>query len=140
MAPGRTIPGFNRDEYVQLLTALPPVKIRTQAQASAIDQQIEILMVRPDLTAAERAYIDLLSDLLADWEDVTAPVPDVYGVELVHALLEERGLHQNDLVSVFTTELAVAEVLTKRRELTYQHIASLARFFQVPPAAFFPRS
>lgn len=68
---GSTTPGFDRDEYVRLLEALPPVKIRTSEQAEATEEQIETLLARPALSDAERAYVDLLSDLLADWEDAT---------------------------------------------------------------------
>src|SRR5262245_40413715 len=138
MAAGRTIPGFDRDEYVRLLQALPPVKIRTAEQAEATERQIEALLARPALTAAERAYVDLLSDLLADWEDATVDIPDVHGVELVRSLLAERGLRQKDLVGIFATASVASEVLAGRRELTRKHIEWLARFFKVSPAAFFP--
>ena len=59
-------PWLDRNEYVRLLEALPPVKIRTSEQADATKAQIEALLARPALSAAERAYVDLLSDLLAD--------------------------------------------------------------------------
>ena len=135
---GSTILGFDRDEYVRLLEALPPVKIRTAEQAEATERQVEALLARPALTQAERAYVDLLSDLLVDWEDATVEIPDVHGVELIRALLEERGLRQKDLVGIFATESVASEVLAGRRELTRNHIEALARFFKVSPAAFFP--
>jgi len=135
---GSAILGFDRLEYVRLLEALPPVKIRTAEQAEAIEQQIDTLMVKPRLSAAERAYVDLLSDLLADWEDATVEIPDVHGVSLVRALMDERGLRQKDLVGIFATESVVSEVLAGRRELTRKHIEELARFFKISPAAFFP--
>ncbi len=135
---GSAILGFDRREYVRLLESLPPVKIRTAEQAEATDQQIDALMARPRLSDAERAYVDLLSDLLADWEDATVEIPDVHGVELIRALLEERGLRQKDLVGIFATESVVSEVLAGRRELTRKHIEELARFFGISPAAFFP--
>jgi HTH-type transcriptional regulator/antitoxin HigA len=139
MVAGSTILGFDRNEYVHLLEALPPVKIRTSEQAATTEAQIEKLMARPALSDAERAYVDLLSDLLADWEDATVEIPDVHGAELVRALLAEHGLRQKDLVGVFATESVVSEVLAGRRELTRKHIEALARFFKVTPAAFFPR-
>ena len=139
MVVGSAILGFDREEYVRLLASLPPMKIHTDEQAAVTEQQVETLLARPTLTAAERAYVDLLSDLLADWEDATVDIPDVHGAALVRALLEERGLRQKDLVGIFATESIVSEVLSGHRELTRGHIQVLARFFHVSPAAFFPR-
>lgn len=135
---GSAILGFDRTEYVRLLEELPPVKIRTTEQADAIEQKIDTLMATPRLSDAERAYVDLLSDLLADWEDANIEVPDIHGVALVRALMDERGLRQKDLVGIFATESVASEVLAGRRELTRRHIEELSRFFRVSPAAFFP--
>jgi HTH-type transcriptional regulator/antitoxin HigA len=138
MAVGSTTLGFDHDEYVGLLKTLPPVKIRTDEQAATTEHQIGSLLARPTLTEAERAYVDLLSDLLADWEDATVEIPDLYGVDLVRALLGERSLRQKDLVGIFASESVASEVLAGHRELTRKHIEGLARFFHVSPAAFFP--
>lgn len=135
---GGPTPGFDRDEYVRLLAEWPPVKIRDETQARATEDELDRLLGRADLSSAERAYVDLLSDLLADWEDEYEGIPDVSGVDLVRALLEERGLRQRDLVRIFATESVASEVLAGRRELTRRHIEGLSGFFKVSPAAFFP--
>jgi len=64
-------------------------------------------------------------------------IPDIDGVELLRALLEDRGLRQKDLVGVFATESVASEVIAGRRELSRKHIEGLARFFKISPAAFF---
>lgn len=135
---GRPILGFDRGEYLGLVEQFPPVKIRTPAQAKATESRIEELLAHPMLSDAEAAYVDLLSDLLADWEDATVKIPDIDGVELLRALLEDRGLRQKDLVGVFATESVASEVIAGRRELSRKHIEGLARFFKISPAAFFP--
>ncbi len=135
---GRTILGFDRREYMRLVEQFPPVKIRTAEQAKATESRIEVLLAQPKLSEAEEAYVDLLSDLLADWEDATVKIPDIDGVELLRALLEDRGLRQKDLVGVFATESVASEVIAGRRELSRKHIEGLARFFKISPAAFFP--
>jgi HTH-type transcriptional regulator/antitoxin HigA len=134
---GRTILGFDRREYIRLVEQFPPVKIRTAEQAKATESRIEVLLAQPNLSQAEEAYVDLLSDLLADWEDATVKIPDIDGVELLRALLEDRGLRQKDLVGVFATESVASEVIAGRRELSRKHIEGLARFFKISPAAFF---
>ena len=135
---GRTILGFDGGEYLGLVEQFPPVKIRTAEQAKATESQIEELLAQPKLSRAEEPYVDLLSDLLADWEDATVKIPDIDGVELLRALLEDRGLRQKDLVGVFATESVASEVIAGRRELSRKHIEGLARFFKISPAVFFP--
>ncbi len=135
---GSAILGFDRRAYLRLVERFPPVKIRTAEQAQATENRLEELLSQPKLSAAEAAYVDLLGDLLADWEDATVEIPDIHGVDMVRALLEDRCLRQRDLVGVFATESVASEVLSGRRELTRKHIEGLARFFGVSPAAFFP--
>jgi HTH-type transcriptional regulator/antitoxin HigA len=130
--------GIDRDEYGRLVATFPPVKIRDGAQADETEARIEALLAKPGISEAERAYVDLLSDLLADWEDSQVDIPDIYGSELVKVLLREGGLRQRDLVGVFPTESIISEVLSGRRELTREHIEALAGFFHVSPAVFFP--
>lgn len=130
--------GFDRAEYVRLIDAFPPVKIQSAGQAEATETHIEELLARPQLNEAERAFVDLLSDLLADWEDARTDIADIRGIELIKILLKERGLRQRDLVGIFATESIVSEVLAGRRDVTRRHIDRLADFFQVSQAAFFP--
>jgi HTH-type transcriptional regulator/antitoxin HigA len=137
---GRGTPGFDPRTYRDLVADFPPLKIRDATQAEATEAEIERLLSKRHPSGAERALADLLSDLLAEWEDITVEIPDVSGPELVRALMEDNGLRQRDLVGVFPTESVVSEVLAGRRELTRRHIEALADYFHVSPAAFFQRS
>ena len=132
------IHGFDPNEYRRLVTEYPPVKIADDAQAAATEARLEVLLAKPSLSAAERAYADLLSDLLADWEDAIVDIPDVSNADLLKHLLEERRLRQRDLVGVLPTASVVSDVLAGRRPLTREHIERLSRFFHVSPAVFFP--
>jgi HTH-type transcriptional regulator/antitoxin HigA len=76
--------------------------------------------------------------LVYEYEHSTEPIPDIYGVELLKVLMEERGLRQRDLVPIFKTESIVFDILKNRRQLTTKHIQELADFFHISPAAFFP--
>jgi len=105
---GGTILGFDRSEYIRLVVQFPPVKIRTAEQAKATESRIEVLLEQPNLSQAEDSYVDLLSDLLADWEDATVTIPDIDGVELRRALLEDRGLRQKDSVEVWGSKITPA--------------------------------
>ncbi|WP_341527084.1 hypothetical protein [Nostoc sp. UHCC 0302] len=52
-------------------------------------------------------------------------------------MIAKFGLRQKDLVPILKTESIVSEVLSGQRKLTVNHIARLAEFFHISPAAFF---
>ena len=78
--------------------------------------------------------------LIYEYEKDLDIVPDIYGVELLKVLLEERNLKEKDLVSIFKTESIISDILNEKRQLTTRHIQELAEFFNVSPSVFFPRS
>jgi HTH-type transcriptional regulator / antitoxin HigA len=90
-----------------------------------------------ELTPDERDYLHLLGMLVYEYEQTLEPIHDIYGVELLKALIEEFELRQKDLVPIFQTESIVSDILGEKRQLTTEHIQKLAAFFHVSPAVFF---
>jgi HTH-type transcriptional regulator/antitoxin HigA len=78
--------------------------------------------------------------LVYEYEEKYVLIPDLNGVELLKALIDELGLKQKDLVPIFKTESIISDVLNGKRKLTVEHIEKLADFFQVSPSVFFRRS
>jgi len=132
----------SRDRYVQLLERFPPRVIRSKAQLLATEDEIEALLARKDrLDEPERAYLDLLSRLVEDWEDEHVEMPTISGVDLARVLLGDRKLTQRDLVraGVFATDSVASEVLAGRRSPTVAHVAKLAEYFGLPTDLFMPK-
>jgi len=121
-----------------MIDVFPPRPIRDDSQLRATEKQIAQLLARRERTKAQDEYLDLLSDLVRDWEAEHVEIPAVSGVELVKFLCEQHGIPQRALVSVFGTPSIVSEVLSGRRALQTKHIEGLARLFHVSPSAFFP--
>jgi HTH-type transcriptional regulator/antitoxin HigA len=131
-----------RDPYVRLLERFPPRVIRTKAQLVATEEEIESLLARKaQLDNSERAYLELLSRLVEDWEDEHVQMPSISGVDLVKVLLQDRGLSHRDLVraAVFATDSVASEVLSGRRSPTVAHLAKLAEYFALPVDLFMPK-
>lgn len=127
---------------MRLLERFPPRVIRTRAQLAATEEEIESLLARKSrLDDSERAYLDLLSRLVEDWEEEHVEMPSISGVDLIKVLLEDRGLSQRDLVraEVFATDSVASEVLSGRRMPTVAHIARLAGYFSLPADLFIPK-
>lgn len=125
--------------YMELLQAFPPRPIKTEEEMLAAQVVIDSLIDRGELTPDEQDYLNLLGTLVYEYEQTQEPIPDIYGVDLLKVLIEEQDLRQKDLVPIFKTESIVSAVLKGQRNLTVHHIQGLAEFFQISPAAFFPR-
>ena len=127
------------EKYLQLLQAFPPRPITSDANLKETQSVINQLLDKPDLTAEEEDYLDVLGTLVYEYEQQQEEIiPDIYGVELLKALISEYDLKQKDLISIFKTESIVSDVLNAKRQLTVRHIQELAEFFNLSPAVFFP--
>ncbi|MEH2440110.1 helix-turn-helix domain-containing protein [Nostoc sp.] len=103
----------------------------------ATQDVIDSLIDKGELTPDEQDYLNVLGTLVYEYEQKHHSIPDIHGIELLKALIAEFGLRQKDLIPIFKTESIVSEVLSGQRKLTVNHIAHLAEFFHVSPAAFF---
>ena len=131
---------YTQDRYIKLLKQFPPRPIKSEEELEATQEIVNQLLDKPQLTEEESDYLDVLGMLIYEYEKDLDIVPDIYGVDFLKVLLEERNLKQKDLVSIFKTESIVSDVLNEKRKLTTRHIQELAEFFKVSPSVFFPRS
>ena len=130
---------YTQDRDIELLKQFPPRPIKSEDDLEATQTIVNQLLDKPQLTEEELDYLDVLGLLIYEYEKDLDIVPDIYGVELLKVLLEEKNLKQKDLDSIFQTESIVSDVLNEKRQLTTRHIQELAEFFKVSPAVFFPR-
>ncbi len=103
--------GFDEAEYAALVHTFPPRRIRDEAQLHATEGRIEELLSLEVRTDAEEEFLDLLANLVHEWESEHAPIPPVGGVEVVRFLLEQRALPDKALTPVLGTRSIVSEVL-----------------------------
>lgn len=133
-----TIGSRNHSAYIELLKTFPPRPIASEEELVATQNVIDSLIDRSELTADEQDYLNVLGTLVYEYEQIHhEPIPDIHGVELIKALLDELGLRQKDLVPIFKTESIVSAILNGQRQLTANHIRKLAEFFHISPTAFF---
>ena len=126
------------DKYIQLLQQFPPRPINNDEQLEATQAQIYRLLDKNELTSEELDYLDVLGVLVFEYEQAQDSIPDLYGVELLKVLIQEKQLRQKDLVPIFKTESIISDILSGKRQLTVRHIQELAQFFSLSPAVFFP--
>ena len=79
--------------------------------------------------------VDIVGDLIADYESANHPLPEATGVDALRLLIEQHGLRQSDLPEI-GSQGVVSEVLSGRRELNLRQVRALAERFGVSPATF----
>lgn len=129
---------YNHTPYTDLLKSFPPRPLKSDEDLEEIQRVVDNLLDKEELTESEEDYLDLLGILIHEYEEKQDFVTDIYGIELVKALIVELNLKQKDLVPIFKTESIVSDVLKGKRQLTSEHIEKLAKFFKLSPAVFFP--
>lgn len=107
-----------------------PLRDKTDyAQAVAIVDQL----AGHDLNRDQDDYLDLLSDLIAAYEDEhLKPARRIPGIAALRYILEENKLTGDDLAKMLKVERSVAyRILKGARNLTADHIRVLAKRFHV---------
>ncbi len=123
--------------YLALVRAFPLRPVRSERELDGAIQMLDRLLDRPNLGRDERDYLDVLSSLVERFEESRHPVPASTDAELLAHLLEARGVTQAEVArDTGIAESTVSAALKGTRALTRQHIARLAAYFRVSPAAF----
>jgi len=129
---------FAPDKYLELLKQYPPRPIHNEEDLEMMQEVINRLLDKPQLTVEEREYLNVLGSLIYEYEENQEPIPDIYGIELLKFILEERNLQKQDLLSIFESKSTLDDILDGQQDLTPIHIQKLANFLNISPDLFFP--
>ncbi len=129
---------FATDKYLELLKQYPPRPIHNEEDLEMMQEVINRLLDKPQLTAEEREYLNVLGALIYEYEENQEPIPDIYGLELLKFILEERNLQKQDLLSIFESKSTLDDILDGQQDLTTVYIQKLANFLNISPDLFFP--
>ncbi|MCS0504776.1 helix-turn-helix domain-containing protein [Ancylobacter mangrovi] len=87
---------------------------------------------QPEPGSTEGDRFDVLSDLIAAYEERHFPLPDADPVEALRAFLEATGRTQQDLAVLFGSAPRASEVLRRKRALTVDMIGKLSKEWGIP--------
>jgi HTH-type transcriptional regulator/antitoxin HigA len=79
--------------------------------------------------------VDIVGDLIEDYEAEQHPLAETTGVEALKFLMEQHGLKQGDLGEI-GSQGVVSEILTGKRELNVRQVRALSERFGVSTATF----
>lgn len=122
-------------EHFRSATDIAP--IRDEAHYERMTAMLEALL---DETAGDENHpamglVDIVGDLIEDYETEHHPLPETTGVAALKFLMEQHGLKQSDLTEI-GSQGVVSEILTGKRELNIRQVRALSKRFGVSPATF----
>lgn len=86
----------------------------------------------PEPGSPEADRFDVLSELVAAYENRHYPIPEVDPVDVIRSVMAERGLAQADLAELFGSRSRASEVLGRKRPLTIEMIRALTAAWSIP--------
>ena len=120
--------------YGRLLAKAAPRVITTEEENDRALAIVESLMEKGErnMTPEEDALLDLLTNLIRDYE-ATAYPPRAKSRphQMVAFLLEQRDLKPSDLWPIIGSKGRVSEILTGKRSISKEQAKKLAAFFRV---------
>ena len=131
------IAAIDEATYGKLLARALPRVIKTEAENRRIIAELERLDIRGrPLTPEEENLADLMTLLIRQFEESRYPLGHAEPIEALRVLMEDRGIRQRDLISVFGSSSVVSDVLTGKRSISKAHARKLAEHFHVPVSLF----
>jgi HTH-type transcriptional regulator/antitoxin HigA len=111
--------------------------IRDEAHYQRMVAMLEALLdeATGDENHPAMGLVDIVGDLIEDFEAEHHPLPDVTGVQALKFLMEQHGIKQCDLHEI-GSQGVVSEILTGKRELNIRQVRALSERFGVSPATF----
>src|ERR1700690_1807449 len=107
-----------RSEYASLLTSALPAVIRSEAENERHIAMLEELDRKGKrMSAAERRMAELLTLLIADFEEKQYSLKPASPIDVLNELMLANNLKQRNLLDVFGTPSIVSEVLGGKRKL-----------------------
>ncbi|QEH35627.1 Antitoxin HigA [Aquisphaera giovannonii] len=124
--------------YFSLVEEFRLERIRDDDHLARALAVVDRLMAR-DLDEGEQSYLDALVDLIEVYEEKAYPIPAASESEVLEELMGQRKLTETALAEqTGIAQSTISDVLRGERELTKDHVVTLAKFFHVSPQVFLP--
>ena len=122
-------------EQFRAVTDISP--IRDEAHYARMTEMLENLLIetRGDERHPIMGLVDIVGDLIEDYEAEKHPLPETTGVDALKFLMDQHGLKQCDLTEI-GSQGVVSEILAGKRELNVRQLRAVSDRFGVSSATF----
>lgn len=131
--------GRQHDRYLELIRAFPLRPIRCDEELADAIRVIDRLIDKDQLSQAEDDYLEVLSDLVSEFEKEHITMRKVPPHEMLAYRMELKELTRAEVAKGAGIAVStVSELLSGKRKMNLKQITKLAAFFRVSPAVFLP--
>ncbi len=124
------------ETYEELVRLYPPRKIHDQVELEAATEVADWIALRAK-NGAQLDYLELLGDLMDEYENAGKPDKTSSPLELLNYLVEENDLTTRELGKILGIDHSVAaRILKGERTITVEHAKNLGARFKLNPEAF----
>lgn len=136
---------FNRDypedrlrqRYIDLLSEYQPKSIKTEAENERVLSMVEKLMHLSTRTPEQQEIYELLIVLIEKFEqEFYKPVSETNPRSMLAFLMDRRDMQPSELVHIFDSEEAVADVLTGKAQIDRTSAELLSKLFHIDMMLF----
>ena len=118
-----------------------PVKIGTIRNDADYERVVAFMNSLLDVVGDDEAHeladlLDLVGQLVEDYEGTRHVIPDAAPHEVLRFLLDQHGLKQSDLASEIGGQSVVSDILSGKRAINARQAKALAARFGVSAVAF----
>jgi len=126
------------EEYGTLLAEKLPRRIAGATDYAKYRAEISGLLEVEDLDEAWSAYLELIVALVEAYERETVKLPEATPLDVLHELMEARGMKQAEFARLFTNNSSglASEICNGGRAISKDLAKKLAHHFNVSVAVF----
>ena len=130
----------DKTKYGILLMETLPSVITNEGEldemTAVVDRLISKGVKDGTLAPEENRLLELLSTLIEAYEDFHYPMPEASPKDTLKFFMEDRGIKQSDLRSVFGSSGITSEVVNGKRSISKAQARKLAEYFKVSVELF----
>lgn len=120
-----------KDSYMELVLAFPLVPIRNEKHLSDAQGVLDDLL-QERLDRGGEAYVDVLSDLVSDYEDQHHQIAQASPLELLRHLMGAHSLSQSQICDdIGIGRSTLSQFFSGKRELSKSTAKKLADYFDI---------
>lgn len=128
-------------KYLELIRSFPLRPIRSEADLDRAESVLNRLLDADTLSAAEQDYLEILGNLIEEYEKKARPMNPLPPHQMLAMSIETKNVTQTEVARATGIPIStISELLSQRREFNVSHIEKLCAYFKLTPSAFIPVS